>query len=215
LALTVCVRWIVPDFAGQSSSESGGMVATLRRPGLKTVLVATFLYVLAHNVLYTYIAPFVALSGSANRVDAVLLVFGLTALVGIGVVGLMIDSRLRQLLIASTLLFAFAAVLMGVAANQSVAVFAGVAAWGLAFGGVATVFQTAAAEAAGKLADIAQSLIVTVWNMAIAGGGVLGAMTITSVGPGALPWSAAGLLLITLAIVLVTWRPGMGGGRDC
>jgi predicted MFS family arabinose efflux permease len=44
LALTICVRWIVPDFAGQSSSKSGGVVATLRRRGLKTVLVATFLY---------------------------------------------------------------------------------------------------------------------------------------------------------------------------
>jgi predicted MFS family arabinose efflux permease len=205
LALTICVRWIVPDFAGQSSSKSGGVVATLRRRGLKTVLVATFLYVLAHNVLYTYIAPFLALSGSANRVDAVLLVFGLTALVGIGVVGLMIDSRLRQLQIASTLLFAFGAVLMGVAAYQTVMVFAGVAMWGLAFGGVATVFQTAAAEAAGELGDIAQSLIVTVWNLAIAGGGILGAMTITSVGPGALPWSAAGLLVITLSVVLGTW----------
>ena len=94
---------------------------------------------------------------------------------------------------------------MGVAAYQTVMVFAGVAMWGLAFGGVATVFQTAAAEAAGELGDIAQSLIVTVWNLAIAGGGILGAMTITSVGPGALPWSAAGLLVITLSVVLGTW----------
>lgn len=77
---------------------------------------------------------------------------------------------------------------------------------GLAFGGVATVFQTASAEAAGDLADIAQSLIVTVWNLAIAGGGVLGAMTITLDGPGALPWSAAGLLAITLSVVVGTWR---------
>ncbi|MDQ0625991.1 MFS transporter [Paraburkholderia graminis] len=235
LALTVGVRGIVPDFAGQSSSESGGAMATLRRPGLKSVLAATFLYVLAHNLLYTYIAPFVALSGGANRVDAVLLVFGLTALVGIGVVGLTIDSRLRQLLIASTLLFASGALLMGVAADQSVAVFAGVAVWGLAFGGVATVFQTASAEAAGELADIAQSLIVTVWNLAIAGGGVLGAMTITSIGPGALPWSAAGLLAMTFSVVIWTWprrpcvikgalesarqgaecrSPGMGSGHN-
>ena len=206
LALTGCVRGMVPDLAGQPSINSGGVMATLRRPGLRTVLVATFLYVLAHNLLYTYIAPFVALSGGSNRVDAVLLVFGLTALLGIVVVGLTIDKRLRQLMIASMLLFASGAVLMGVAAHQSVMVFAGVAMWGLAFGGVATVFQTASTEAAGDLADIAQSLIVTVWNLAIAGGGVLGAMTITFAGPGALPWSAAGLLVITLSVVLGTWR---------
>lgn len=206
LSLSFCVRWIVPDFAGQAASESEGVRATLRRPGLKTVLIATFLYVLAHNLLYTYIAPFLALSGGAKRVDAVLLVFGLTALVGIVVVGLTIDSRLKQLLIASTLLFAFAAGLMGIAASQSVPVFAGVAMWGLAFGGVATVFQTASAQAAGDLADIAQSLIVTVWNLAIAGGGVLGAMTITWFGPRALPWGAAGLLAMTLAVVSGSWR---------
>ncbi|WGS54307.1 MFS transporter [Paraburkholderia sp. D15] len=206
LTLAVCVRAIVPDFAGQSSSETRGVMATLRRPGLKTVLAATFLYVLAHNVLYTYIAPFVALSGGANRVDALLLTFGLAALVGIAVVGWTIDAWLKPLMIASTLLFASAAVIMGVAASHDVAVLAGVAVWGFAFGGVATVFQTASAEAAGELADMAQSLIVTVWNLAIAGGGVLGAATITLAGPAALPWSAAVLLAMTLLVVSANWR---------
>ena len=34
---------------------------------------------LAHNMLYTYIAPFVASAGLGNEVDIVLLVFGLVA----------------------------------------------------------------------------------------------------------------------------------------
>jgi predicted MFS family arabinose efflux permease len=201
LLLTVCVRALLPNLAGQPASASGGLIATLHMPGVKAVLAATFFYVLAHNVLYTYIAPFVALSGGVLRVDAVLLVFGAVALVGIGVVGLTVDSRLRLLLVTSTMLFLIALAIMGIAAHHGVAVATGIAIWGLAFGGIATVFQTASTKAAGPLADIAQSLIVTGWNLAIAGGGTVGAATIALVGARALPWSAMVCLLISLAVV--------------
>ena len=209
LLLTVCVRALLPDLAGQPASASGGLIATLHMPGVKAVLAATFFYVLAHNVLYTYIAPFVALSDGTLRVDAELFVFGAVALVGIGVVGLTIDLRLRVLLIGSTVLFLIALAVMGIAARHGAAVTTGIAIWGFAFGGIATVFQTASAKAAGPRADIAQSLIVTVWNLAIAGGGALGAATIALAGTSMLPWSAMACLLISLAVVFRRSRCGV------
>ncbi len=56
--------------------------------------------------------------------------------------------------------------------------FAGLALWGLTFGGAATLLQTASADAAGEGADLAQSMIVVAWNLAIAGGGALGGMVL-------------------------------------
>lgn len=77
---------------------------------------------------------------------------------------------------------------------------AGLALWGLTFGGAATLLQTASADAAGEGADLAQSMIVVAWNLAIAGGGALGGMVLQRWGSEMLPWTL--LPLIGLAGVL-------------
>lgn len=78
--------------------------------------------------------------------------------------------------------------------------FAGLAIWGLTFGGAATLLQTASADAAGEGADLAQSMIVVAWNLAIAGGGALGGMLLQRWGSEILPWTL--LPLIGLAAAL-------------
>ncbi|WP_334445182.1 hypothetical protein [Micromonospora sp. CPCC 206060] len=119
----------------------------------------TLTFVLAHNILYTYIAPFLAPFGLVDRVDAVLLVFGVVSLLSIWLTGVHIDRHLRPLMIASCALFALATLALGVFAALPWLVFASAAVWGLAFGGAATLLQTASAEAAGAAGDVAQSLL--------------------------------------------------------
>lgn len=58
-------------------------------PGVRPVLVVVLTWMLAHNILYTYVAPFVSPAGLGRHVDLVLLVFGIAALVGIWVGGLL------------------------------------------------------------------------------------------------------------------------------
>ncbi|WP_227011437.1 hypothetical protein [Paenibacillus lutimineralis] len=70
-------------------------------PGLRTILMVVLTWMLVHNILYTYIAPFLEPSGLGGRVDLVLLVFGLAAHVSIWVVGLLIDRMLRLLVLIS------------------------------------------------------------------------------------------------------------------
>lgn len=42
-------------------------------PGIRPILMVVLTWMLAHNILYTYIAPFVEPLGLAGRVDLVLL----------------------------------------------------------------------------------------------------------------------------------------------
>lgn len=195
------VRWQVPDFAGQPAGQRTTLSGVLASRGLKAVLAVMFAYVLAHNILYTYISPFLALAHLQQRVDAVLLVFGVMALVSIAIVGVLVDRHLHRLTLISVVLFAVAVVVLGLASELPTAVYLGVAAWGLAFGGAATLFQTASARAAGEGADVAQSMIVTTWNLAIAGGGAFGGIAIDRYGPVSLPWVAAVLLIGTLLCI--------------
>ena len=113
-------------------------------------------------------------AGLGERVDLVLLVFGLAAIVGIWITGVFVDRWLRPLILASSLIFAGASLALGLAGRDPAVVFISVAAWGIAFGGCATLFQTALAIAAGDAADVAQSLLVVTWNSAISGGGIIG-----------------------------------------
>lgn len=199
----ILVFWVlakVPDFPGQARGKGFALRTVFTLPGIRPVLFVTLAYVLAHNILYTYIAPFLVPAGIAERIDVVLLVFGVAALLGIWIVGVLIDRWLRELVLVSTALFGLSALALGIAGTVPAAVYVSVAIWGLAFGGAATLFQTASAKTAGEATDVAQSMIVTVWNIAIAGGGIVGGVLLETFGVAAFPWSVLVLLVATLAV---------------
>ncbi len=217
LLLMLWVWRQVPDVAGQPSSARRSLVSTLASvlalAGVRPVLSMVLVYVLAHNILYTYIAPFLAGAGLAPRIDVVLLVFGLTALAGIWITGVLIDRHLRALIIASHALFALAALLLVLIPAQPAPgmIYLAVALWGVAFGGSGTLFQTALDNVAGAAADVAQSMLVTAWNLAIAGGGLAGGLLLDRFGVRAFAPVALGLLLVSLA---VAWLARPAGQAD-
>ena len=199
LLAAVLLAWVrlgVPDFPGKPSGTAQGVGHVLRLPGLGPVLALTLLYVLAHNLLYTYIAPWLAYLQSGVRVDVALLVFGVAALGGIWLTGILVDRWLTLLIRLSIVVFAAAAMAAGLLGHSAFVLLACIAFWGLAFGGTATLFQTASARAAGDATDLAQSMLVTVWNAGMAGGGLLGAALLPSFGAAALPWAVLALLAV-------------------
>ncbi|MDV2451780.1 MFS transporter [Xanthomonas hortorum] len=212
--LMLWVRLQVPDFSGQAHGKQQRLAHVLRLPGIRPVLFVVLAFVLAHNILYTYIASFLAEAGMAQRTDLVLLVFGGASLIGIWIVGVLIDRHLRALTLTSTLLFCVAALALGLAGTSPAIVYIAVGVWGLAFGGSATLFQTALAKSAGDEADVAQSMLVTAWNTAIAGGGLLGGVLLDQYGVGAFP---PALLVLLAATLVVTWtakRHGFAASND-
>lgn len=192
--------WLrLPDFPGQDQKQRKPIAVVMRTPGVLAVLMVVLFYVLAHNILYTYIAPFLAASGVHVRIDLALLVFGIAALPGIWLTGLFVDRHLHRLSMASILLFCGAVLMLGLSWGGSSLALAALAVWGFAFGGSATLFQTSLAQVAGEQVDLAQSLLVTTWNSAIAGGGLAGGLLV--VAWGAQAFQPVLLLLLGLAVV--------------
>lgn len=198
LVLLIWARLQLPDFAGERADKRLGLRQVLGLPGIRPVLWVTFTYVLAHNILYTYIAPLLAPAGIEADIDWVLLVFGLSALLGIWLVGLLIDRWLRPLVLISCSLFGLLALSLVFWINSPTVIYSAVAVWGLAFGGLPALLQTALAKSAGESADAAQSMLVTVWNLGIAGGGLAGGLLLQSWGVVAFPWAVALLMLLAL-----------------
>jgi predicted MFS family arabinose efflux permease len=210
--LIVWVLAKVPDYPGQASHERRSMLTVFNTPDVKAILATVVLWMLAHNVLYTYIAPFIAPAGLAASIDTVLMSFGVAALGGIWAAGRMVDRRLRLAVLSSLAIFALVALLFIQASDQPAVIYSGVAVWGLTFGGAATLLQTALADSAGKGADVALSMNVVAWNSAIAGAGVLGGALLDIWGASAFPWAVLGLTLAGLGLAWSAREHGFPAG---
>ncbi|GCD94847.1 MFS transporter [Embleya hyalina] len=201
----VLIGWIValvPDHPGRRPDERKPLLRTVAIPGVGPVLFVTLVFVLAHTILYTYIASYLDHVDMDGSTDLVLLVFGGASLVGIWIVGARIHGRLRALTIAATLLFAAGAGVLAVLSDSHAMVYLAAILWGLGWGGSPTLLQTAVGEAGGEDADAAQAMLVTLWNVAMAGGGVVGAILLDVLGAASFPWSVSVLLVPVLAVVI-------------
>ncbi|WRH90746.1 MFS transporter [Pseudomonas fluorescens] len=202
VVLVIWVRWQVPDFAGERVGKRMPLRQVFTLPGVRSVLFVTLTYVVAHNLLYTYIAPFLQPSGLDANVDRVLLVFGLASVLSLWIVGSLIDRWLRELVLISAGLFLLSAIALGLWRESPSVVYIATAVWGLAFGAMPSLLQTASAKTAKEAADTAQSMLVTLWNVGIAGGGLMGGLLLGNLGVGAFPWIVAGLLVLTLSVAI-------------
>lgn len=210
--LLIWVMVSVRDLPGQSGGPGKSLSAVTRTAGVLPLLAIVLTWMLAHNVLYTYVAPIARLAGLGSSVGIVLLAFGLGALAGIVLVGVFVDRGLRVMVLGSLALFSLAALAFGFAGHVPSVLMLGTLVWGLTFGGAATLLQTACADAAGEGADLAQSLVVTVWNLAIAGGGVLGGVLIKTSGVQSIAWVAAALAVGSLVIAFRSSASGLTTG---
>ena len=212
----VLVAWVllvVPDYPGQKRGERLSIRQVFVTPGVRPILFVIVAWMLAHNILYTYIAPFLAPSGLRPRVDLVLLVYGVGSLAGIWLVSQLIDRWLRPLVLGCIAAFALVVVALGLAMDSPAVIYVSMAIWGITFGGAGTLLQTASADAAGDGMDVAQAMVATIWNVAIAGGGLAGGMLLDGYGAASFPLAMLALLLVALTIAWRAHRHSFKPGR--
>lgn len=205
--------WVaVPDLPGQKADRRLPVWQVFRMPGVRPVLAVIFLWMTAHNILYTFIGPFLALSGLSHAVGLILLVFGLAALTGIGMTGIWVDRHLRRLVLLSLAALAAVSVVLAMGMREQVVIFLAVIVWGWSFGGASTQMQTAAADSAGNHVDVVQAMVTTAWNLAIASGGILGGLLLNRAGAASFPWALMALMAVAFVIALLAkqqaFRPG-------
>ncbi len=198
------ILWKLPDFPGQdgssSSSSSVSVWSVFRTPGVRPVLFVVLTWMTAHNILYTYIAPLLASAGF-NKIEYILLVYGIASIVSTFVIGRLIDRHRRPLVLGSLIAFILVTLLFIISSNLPIGIYVAIILWGLVFGGAASLLQTSVADAVEEQAvDIALSLSSTTWNFAIALGGAVGGILLTSAGVSSFPW--VGLVLLVLALLV-------------
>lgn len=214
LATVILTVAVVPDAPGQRAATRMPVRRVFALPGVALILVVIFAWMLAHNTFYTYIASYLRFADVGLSIQVALVTFGIAAIVGVWVTGLLIDRALRMLILTSIASFVVAGVIFAVAHQSSVAVLSAIVLWGVAFGGAATQLQTAMAESSGENADVANSLVGVAFNIAIFGGGVAGAVLITFDDGLGLPTVMIALPLVALCVAFAARRSAFPSRRS-
>ena len=207
--VVVVLAWIkLPGFQGEPAGARIPLLKVLARPGLISILLVAFLFEVGHMNLYTYIAPYVSLAGLDSAVGAVLLGFGLAAIVGLWVAGNTIDKNLRMVVLVSLSIFAASMLAFAIGSASPLVVVVAVLFWGFTLGGAPTMLQAASARCAGPATDVAQSMLVTMLNAGMSVGALTGGIALSFAGVGSLAWVSLALFAVALLIAVLARRAG-------
>lgn len=206
LVVLVSIAVVVPDAPGQPRSARLPLRQVLLLPGVAVVLAVIVVWMLAHNTVYTYIAPFLRAAGTGLGADLVLLVYGVASIAGIGLTAALIDRAPRALLHGSVATFVAAGALLLMGHASIVAVLVATVMWGLAFGGSSAQLQSALTRSGREHSDVANSFLPVAFNLAIFAGGVLGALLLGSFDGLILPVVMVALGLAALLLTIVGRR---------
>ncbi|MFI6539838.1 MFS transporter [Nonomuraea sp. NPDC050547] len=208
VAAALLALWVaraVPPVPGQAAARRLPLRSVAALPGVRAWLSVTLVVLLAHQAVYTYLAPLAR--RAAMEAGGVLLVFGAATVAGVWLTGVFIDGRPRAALVSALAGVGAAMAGLGAAGTSPPVVLVAAAVWGLAFGGVPTLLQSALIERTGAPhADVATALQTTVYNVGIAAGSLAGGLLLESAGAWALPWTALALVAAALAATSVIGR---------
>jgi predicted MFS family arabinose efflux permease len=186
----------VPDAPGQAAGTRLPLRRVLAVPGIAIVLTVIFVWMLAHNTIYTYIAPYLRDGGTGLGPDLVLLVYGIASIAGVGLTAVLLDRHPRLLLHLSVAFFIAAALVLVVGRSSPTAVLAAAALWGATFGGASAQLQAALTRAGRENSDVANSFLPVAFNLAIFAAGITGAVLLEH-----FPSSMLAVLMAALGVI--------------
>jgi predicted MFS family arabinose efflux permease len=204
--LTVIAATLLPKVKGEESAHLGSP-RSWARTGLISVITADLLLFAGHYVVYTYIGPYFEQAGlAANAVGSALLVLGATGTAGLLVAGSFVDRAPRRTLITAVAVMGAALAALPLVHGSLLGTFVVAGLWMAANGTTGTLFMAAAIRTGGVSPDIAGALVNGASNVGIAAGAFVGAQVYSAAGLEALPYAGAGILVSSLAVVVLARR---------
>lgn len=175
-------------------------------PGIILICLVVVLLMVAHNVLYTYIAPFLLgpVGVQSNAVALVLFLYGSAVVIGLALAAVLADRYPRALLAISIVLIAVSLLVIGLMPGTPWVVFPALVGWSIGFGAAPPVLQARMLHTASRrMRDIAAAYLTTSFNIGIGGGALIGAILLGTLGVEVLPFVAAALTIAALAVFLI------------
>lgn len=200
------VTVLLPSVPGGGTAHLGAG-AGARRTRLAIVSATNTVVYLGQFTVYTFVSVMLLATGLApEAVGPVLLGMGAVGLVGTWFAAATLDLRPRATVLILLSSVTLGLIGVGVTFPALAGVLVAAVLWGAGFGGVASVFQTAAIRTRGATPEVIGALVNSTANIGIGAGAAVGAAVLAGPGLGWLPFAGAALVLAGLVVVLVARR---------
>ena len=199
----------LPAVPGERRTRSNSPLTLLKNRAILVVILLTFLSVTGHYAVYTYIALLAKTVELAGGTGMALLVFGVGSVISVIASARVIDAWLRPLVVSMLVLSAVSMLLfLGFARVPGVAHFTFFL-WGVSFGPLGAMYQTAIARQVDRGRDVATSLQSSVFNFSImlaAGAGGVLLTRLADAGVRGIVWLALGCFVLAAVVALLAER---------
>lgn len=196
----------LPAVPGEQRSRSNSPLTLLKNRAILMVILLTFLSVTGHYAVYTYIALLVETVQLAGGTGMALLVFGIGSVISVVASARVIDRWLQALVVSMLVLSAVSMLLFLAFARTSGIAHFTFFLWGVSFGPLGAMYQTAIARQVDRGRDVATSLQSSVFNFSImlaAGlGGVL-LVRLAGAGVKGIVWLALACFVLGAIVALM------------
>ncbi|WP_082036034.1 MFS transporter [Pedobacter lusitanus] len=210
--LIVWIAWKIPGLNADEKKMSIP-VNLFKIPGVFLVMITTFTASLATYVAYTYLSPIMVTNGIKDNTGFALGLFGIGAVLGILLTARFIDTHMRSALLLSMLLGASALFIVSLAGHFYFVFYTCIVFWGISFGGLPSLLQTATINATKGLPEIGSSITVTVYNIGVFSGAFIGGLILDYTGPCAISWTSFLLMAIVISLVVMGRRFAFPGRK--
>ena len=203
VGVLVAQFFLLPSIPVNQVVRVDTLIALTRNRKARIGLVATALIFAGHFLAYTYLVPYLAdvAKVSAGLTSTLLLVYGVAGLAGNFTAGATLTRSPRATITVGTLALAATVVLLPQASASTPAVIALVALWGYSWGALPLSLQFWMLNASPSAKEGGLALFVSVIQVALAGGSLVGGLIVDHLGVP--PAFTLGAVLAALAAGLI------------
>ncbi|MGW4688471.1 MFS transporter [Streptomyces sp. NPDC004244] len=206
-AVLVALLVLLPKLPATKPVSVRELIGQFGNRGVRAGIIATALIVTGHLAAYTYVSPMLQqLSGiDEDLISVLLLGFGVAGIIGNFVAGSAVSKSLGRTMTVIIVALAAAMLLFPLLGKSQAGGIALLVLWGLAFGGVSVSLQTWMLKYAPDAMEAASALWVSVFNLSIALGALVGGLIVDNVQLTTVAWIGGAVVLLT-ALTLPSLR---------
>jgi predicted MFS family arabinose efflux permease len=202
--------FFVPSLPSNAALRLRDLVAVLRQPHPRRSMLMVALVFGAHFSSYTYVTPFLLRNAnlSMSTITWLLLGFGVIGFISNFAISSTVTNNLKVSAGAMISLLMFALVALPLMQHSSIGVVAFVLAWGISFGALPLCFSIWVQRATPQSPEAGSALFVSIIQVAIAVGSLVGGVVVDHVGISADFLLGGALALSGLAALVSFGRSG-------
>ncbi|MBZ2386574.1 MFS transporter [Anaerococcus murdochii] len=198
-------HFMLPEVSGEKRVRANSPLTLIKNKGVLIIILLTFISVLTNYGVYTYITNLVDSINYSGGIGFAQVLFGIGSILSVLIAGKIIDKHIKilcLLMLASSLL---AFIFFGSLSSISFMVHLGFILWGIGFGALVTLYQTAVArQVPSNASAVATSLQSASFNFSIMIASSLGGAILASGNINNLLFLMAAILGIGLLVTILS-----------